>query len=113
MTSTDFLTPASFVDKWRRAKLSERAASQEHFLDLFHLLGQPAPAEHGAIGAKYAFEMVSPFPSPAPFSPTPSPNNNAETDYEILSNLFRLNYQMVFRESPKNTPFEKTIGEPQ
>ena len=50
------LTPAAFVAKWKRAKLSERAASQEHFIDLCRLLGQPTPAEHDATGAEYTFE---------------------------------------------------------
>jgi hypothetical protein len=47
---------ATFITKWRRAALSERAASQEHFLDLCRLLGQPTPAEHDATGAEYTFE---------------------------------------------------------
>jgi hypothetical protein len=28
------LTPQAFADKWGRSKLSERSASQRHFLDL-------------------------------------------------------------------------------
>jgi len=31
------LTPAGFVEKWRRVTLPERAASQEHFIDLCRL----------------------------------------------------------------------------
>jgi len=50
------LTPAQFVAKWRRVELSERAASQEHFIDLCRVLGQPTPAEHDATGAEYTFE---------------------------------------------------------
>jgi hypothetical protein len=53
---TAALTPAAFVAKWKPTKLSERAASQEHFLDLCRLLGQPTPAEHDATGAEYTFE---------------------------------------------------------
>lgn len=34
-----------FVEKWRDAELSERAASHEHFIDLYRLIGQPMPAE--------------------------------------------------------------------
>lgn len=49
-------TPAQFVAKWSRVELSERAASQEHFLDLCRLLHQPTPAEHDATGAEYTFE---------------------------------------------------------
>jgi len=50
------MTPAEFIAKWRPVELSERAASQEHFLDLCGLLGQPTPAAHDATGAEYAFE---------------------------------------------------------
>ncbi len=50
------LSPASFVAKWSGTALSERAASQEHFIDLCHLLGQPTPADHDATGAEYTFE---------------------------------------------------------
>jgi type II restriction/modification system DNA methylase subunit YeeA len=49
-------TPAQFVAKWQPVQLSERAASQEHFMDLCRLLGQPTPAEHDATGAEYTFE---------------------------------------------------------
>jgi hypothetical protein len=31
---TPIITPQAFVEKWSRAELSERAASQEHFIDL-------------------------------------------------------------------------------
>lgn len=50
------MTPQEFVRKWSRVALPERAASQEHFLDLCRLLGQPTPASHDATGAEYAFE---------------------------------------------------------
>jgi len=50
------LTPAQFVTKWKPVELSERAASQEHFIGLCRLLGQPTPAEHDATGAEYTFE---------------------------------------------------------
>jgi hypothetical protein len=50
------VTPAQFVAKWKPVELSERAASQEHFIDLCRLLGQPTPAEHDATGAEYTFE---------------------------------------------------------
>ena len=44
------LTPQTFVDKWRHADLKERAAAQEHFLDLCHLIGHPTPAEDDPTG---------------------------------------------------------------
>jgi hypothetical protein len=50
------MTPQQFIAKWRSVELSERAASQEHFIDLCRLLGQPTPAEHDATGAEYTFE---------------------------------------------------------
>ncbi len=50
------LTPQQFIAKWSRVDLPERAASQEHFIDLCRMLGQPTPAEHDATGAEYAFE---------------------------------------------------------
>jgi len=50
------MTFADFVRKWSRADLSERAASQEHFIDLCNVLNQPTPASHDATGAEYAFE---------------------------------------------------------
>ncbi len=50
------MTPQQFVEKWSRVDQPERALSQEHFLDLCRLLGQPTPTEHDATGAEYAFE---------------------------------------------------------
>jgi hypothetical protein len=44
------MTPQQFVEKWAQTELSERAASQEHFIDLCHLIGQPTPAEADATG---------------------------------------------------------------
>lgn len=45
-----------FIDKWSRAELKERSASQEHFLDLCELLGEKKPAEADPTGETYAFE---------------------------------------------------------
>jgi len=50
------MTPAAFVAKWSRAELSERAGSQEHFIDLCRMLGQPTPAEHDATGPEDTLE---------------------------------------------------------
>lgn len=38
------MTPAQFVKKWSDSQLRERQASQEHFIDLCRLLGEPTPA---------------------------------------------------------------------
>ena len=32
------MTIAQFIAKWKKAELKERAAAQEHFLDLCHLV---------------------------------------------------------------------------
>ena len=50
------LTPQAFVDKWRHTELKERAACQEHFLDLCHLIGHPTPAADDPTGEHFAFE---------------------------------------------------------
>ena len=50
------MTPQEFIAKWRPVKLSERAACQEHFLDLCELLEQPKPAAADPEGAFYTFE---------------------------------------------------------
>jgi hypothetical protein len=50
------MNAAEFISKWRGVRLSERAASHEHFLDLCELLGQPKPAEVDKTGAEYTFE---------------------------------------------------------
>ena len=50
------MTPGDFIAKWRASTLKERSASQEHFLDLCRLLGEPTPAEADPTGAHYCFE---------------------------------------------------------
>ena len=62
---TTELTPSAFTAKWSRVTLSERAASQEHFLDLCRMLGQPTPAGHDATGAEYTFEKGVAVSGPA------------------------------------------------
>jgi len=39
------MTPQFFIQKWRRATLTERAATQSHFNDLCALLGEPTPTD--------------------------------------------------------------------
>ena len=51
--TTGGLTWAGFIEKWSRTTLPERAASQEHFLDLCRLLNQPTPAELRASSASF------------------------------------------------------------
>jgi hypothetical protein len=41
------MTPQQFIAKWQRARLTERSACQQHFLDLCELLDQRKPAAAG------------------------------------------------------------------
>ena len=50
------MTPETFIAKWRAAALKERSGSQEHFIDLCRLLGEPTPAEADPSGEVYCFE---------------------------------------------------------
>ncbi len=50
------MTPGEFIAKWRASELKERSASQEHFIDLCRLLGEPTPAEADPAGERYCFE---------------------------------------------------------
>lgn len=49
------MTPEQFVAKWQANTRGERQASQEHFLDLCALLGEPTP-NSDPDGSTYAFE---------------------------------------------------------
>jgi hypothetical protein len=44
------------VTKWRGSARAERAAAQEHFIDLCRMLGQPTPNDADPTGEWYAFE---------------------------------------------------------
>ncbi len=50
------LSPAEFATKWSGSTQTERAASQEHFIDLCRMLGVPTPNEADPTGDTYAFE---------------------------------------------------------
>ncbi len=50
------MTPNEFITKWRASALKERSASQEHFIDLCRLLGEPTPADADPTGESYCFE---------------------------------------------------------
>lgn len=50
------LTPQTFVAKWRDTTLKERAAAQEHFLDLCRLVNHATPAEDDPSGERFTFE---------------------------------------------------------
>lgn len=47
---------AEFIAKWSKVELTERSASQQHFLDLCDVLGHPRPADVDAKGEWFTFE---------------------------------------------------------
>ncbi len=49
-------SPQQFINKWEKSKLKERAAAQEHFIDLCHLLQHKTPAEEDPEGTWFTFE---------------------------------------------------------
>lgn len=50
------LSPAEFATKWSGSTQTERAASQEHFIDLCRMVGVSTPNEADPTGDTYAFE---------------------------------------------------------
>jgi type II restriction/modification system DNA methylase subunit YeeA len=50
------MTITEFIAKWRRVELTERAASQQHFLDLCEVFDHPKPAEADPSGEWFTFE---------------------------------------------------------
>jgi type II restriction/modification system DNA methylase subunit YeeA len=50
------MSPDEFITKWQAADLKERAACQEHFLDLCRVLGEPSPATADPSGSWFTFE---------------------------------------------------------
>lgn len=53
------MTPQEFVHKWKQAQLTERSASQQHFLDICAMIGHPTPADVDKTGESYTFEKGS------------------------------------------------------
>ncbi len=49
------MTPTEFIAKWQASTRNERAACQEHFIDLCRLLDEPTP-NSDPTGEDYAFE---------------------------------------------------------
>jgi type II restriction/modification system DNA methylase subunit YeeA len=45
-----------FIAKWRQVELTERSASQQHFLDLCEIFDHPKPAFDDPIGERFTFE---------------------------------------------------------
>lgn len=50
------MTPIEFAVKWMGSTATERAAAQEHFIDLCRMVGVPTPNEADPDGKDYAFE---------------------------------------------------------
>ena len=50
------ITLPAFIAKWAASTRTERAAAQEHFIDLCRLLGQSTPNDADPTGDFYAFE---------------------------------------------------------
>lgn len=54
------MNPSEFAAKWKGVEASERSASQQHFVDLCRMLGEPTPAEADPTGTWYTFEKPVP-----------------------------------------------------
>ena len=54
------MTPQDFIRKWKPVALTERAAAQEHFLDLCRVFNHPTPAEDDPVGDHFTFEKGAP-----------------------------------------------------
>ena len=50
------MTYQRFISKWSSARLKERSAAQEHFIDLCRMLDEPTPADADPTGEWYCFE---------------------------------------------------------
>src|SRR5450759_4140267 len=50
------ITPREFVHKWQQSQVKERSASQEHFIDVCHLIGHATPGEEDPTGTRFTFE---------------------------------------------------------
>ena len=52
------MSPEEFIAKWRDSTLTEKSASQSHFLDLCALLDVPKPQDVDKRGTEYTFEKA-------------------------------------------------------
>lgn len=50
------ITAHQFIEKWKKSKLKERAAAQEHFIDLCCLMEHQTPAQADPDGIWFTFE---------------------------------------------------------
>lgn len=50
------MNPPEFISKWSKTELTEKSASQQHFLDLCDLVGHQKPASLDPTGDSFTFE---------------------------------------------------------
>ncbi len=88
------MTPQQFVEKWAQTELSERAASQEHFIDLCRLIGEP----EGGWSEDWAAAWIDTGAGQKLPVEHPLAAERARVDQMVLGNLLRLNRQTVIRD---------------
>ena len=86
------MTPYEFIAKWSASELKERSASQEHFIDLCRLLGEPTPAEADPRTASSGAlaRILAGTAGPMSGSATTSPGSTRESEpiSTLLSDSF-------------------------
>ena len=53
------MTPYDFIVEWRASESKKCSASQDHFIELYRLRGDPTPAKADPFGETYCFERGS------------------------------------------------------
>jgi len=88
---------SEFVSKWRKVELTERSASQQHFLDLCELFDHPKP-QRTIQPAKASLSRRA-LPSMAVFAAYGW--DASLSDEEILARLLELNRERAAAEPKK------------
>jgi hypothetical protein len=91
-----------FIKKWQASQLKERAASQEHFLDLCRLLGQETPGEAEPEGHWYTFEKG--------VKKSPSHTTNEKESHKGFADVWRKGY-FAWEYKGKKANLEKAFGQ--
>ncbi len=94
------MTPEQFVEKWKGATLSERAASHEHFLDLCNLLNEPTPAQRTT-------PSKNPSTPPPPLPKVPKANTASLTSGNETTSHGNTNAKANTKTSPKLTTYQR------
>ena len=55
-SEVDYMTPEAFIAKWSETTTKERAAAQEHFIDLCRVLDEKTPHEADPAGEELPLE---------------------------------------------------------